>query len=229
MTRNEIVTVEEMWESVARSFPVPLAEEQRVGIVLLRELAGGKPVAVARLAEALGASLPATETLVRNWALAPLVHFGDAGEIRGFHGLAAVPMSHRFAIGGRTLWTWCAYDTLFLPELLGQTAAVESSDPETGQLIRLTVSPDRVETAEPADVAVSMVRPGAWDLTSALRIMTSACHHIFFFASRAAGERWRVKHADVVLLSLDEAFAFAKRFNAHVFGAELARRRARAA
>jgi hypothetical protein len=30
-------------------------------------------------------------------------------------------MRHRLAANGRTLWTWCAQDSLFLPELLGDT------------------------------------------------------------------------------------------------------------
>jgi alkylmercury lyase len=30
----------------------------------------------------------------------------------------------------RTLWTWCAWDSLFLPEILGHPARVTSPDPE---------------------------------------------------------------------------------------------------
>jgi hypothetical protein len=54
--------------------------------------------------------------------------------------------------------------------------------------------------------------------------MESACHFIFFFASLASAERWQAKHADTVLLPLDEAFAYGKRYNAQLFGVELARR-----
>ncbi len=115
-------------------------------------------------------------------------------------------------------------DTFEHPELLGGTAAIESRDPETDELVRLTVSATRIEAAEPKGIMVSMVRPQTWDVTSAARIMASACHFIFFFASHTSGERWQAKHPETVLLSLDEAFALAKRSNAHLFGAELARR-----
>ena len=40
-------------------------------------------------------------------------------------------MSHRFEVAGRTLYTWCAWDSLFLPQILGQEAEVESTCPLT--------------------------------------------------------------------------------------------------
>ncbi len=55
--------------------------------------------------------------------------------------------------------------------------------------------------------------------------MGSFCHHIFFFASAEAGSAWAAKHeGDTLLLTLEEAFALGKRFNAVQFGDELARR-----
>ncbi len=73
---------------------------------------------------------------------------------------------------------------------------------------------------------MSYLRPDTVDFTSATQIMATACHHIFFLASRASGERWVTKHPGKVLLSLDEVFTLARRHNAQVFGEELARRRA---
>ncbi|MGH7536783.1 MAG: organomercurial lyase, partial [Gemmatimonadales bacterium] len=136
---------------------------------------------------------------------------------------------HRFVLNGRALGTWCAQDSLFLPELLDETAEVESRDPEGDELVRLTISPSRVEAVDPAGVVVSTVKPDSPDLSSAARIMATACHFIFFFASRAAGERWVAKHPGTLLLSVKEAFAFGKRWNASLFGTELARRGAGAA
>lgn len=54
--------------------------------------------------------------------------------------------------------------------------------------------------------------------------MASACHFIFFLASRASGDRWVAEHPGTVLLSLDEAFAAGRLQNLHLFGKELARR-----
>jgi alkylmercury lyase len=226
---NKIAIVYELWAAAARHFPLVSEEEQRVGIVLLRELTRGEPVTIAKLAQALGVPVEKAEVLTRDSALSPFVHTGEDGRIQGFYGLAVTPTHHQLMIGGRKGWAWCAPDNLEHPELLGDTAKVESRDRETGQLIRLTVSPARVEAAEPKGIVVSMRRPETWDATSDAGVMASACHFHFFFATRESGERWIVKHPGTFLLSLDEVYAFIKRCNRHMFGAELARRRAEVA
>jgi hypothetical protein len=82
---------------------------------------------------------------------------------------------------------------------------------------------------EPKDVTVSFLLPDTVDFRSATQIMATACHHIFFFGSRSSGDRWVAKRPGKVLLSLEEAFAVAKRLNAQVFNTELGRRHAGAA
>lgn len=146
-------------------------------------------------------------------------------QVKGFFGLSTSPTPHRFVIDERTtLWTWCAQDSLFLPELIGETAHVQSKDPETDEVVRLTVSPERVEAVEPEGVALSMVKADTADLTSSDRVIATACHFIFFFASGASADRWVAEHPQTDVLSLHESFKLAKRQNAMVFGEELALR-----
>lgn len=223
MTSSDITTADGLWEAARRHFPPVSAEDQRAGLVLLRELALGEPVSIARLASLLGTSTEAAEIFKRDSGLSPLIHVGAGGRIQGFYGLSVTPTHHQTTIGKRRLWTWCAPDTLEHPELLGETAEIVSKDPETGQDVRLTVSPDRIEAVEPTSVVVSIRRPETWDSTSAARIMASGCHYHFFFASRDSGERWVAKNPKAFLMGLDEVFAFMKRFNHHTFGTELRR------
>ena len=107
-------------------------------------------------------------------ALRPWVYTGGDGRIEGFWGLATKPTHHRFTVGGRTLWTWCAQDSLFLPELLGETARIESSDPETGDPTRLTVSPETVEKAEPEDILIEITVHNRGPETARLRVLPQA-------------------------------------------------------
>lgn len=225
MKCNDVTTVDELWEAATvRRAPAPSTEEQRVGMGMLRELARGEPVSIAQLAEALDSSVGAAEAFVRGSALTPFVQLAEGDQIQGFMGLSVTRTPHQFTVNGRTLWTWCAYDSLFLPELLGNTARIESPDPETQQPNHLTVSPVRIEAVEPTGMVASMVRPQTWDVASVARIRQSVCSLTFFHASHTTGERWQAKHPETILLSLDEAFAFGKRSNAHRFAAELARR-----
>lgn len=223
MTRKNSTMQDALWEA---AIPGLSPEEQRAGLVLLGELAKGQPVTVAQFAEALGGPVGAAEAVLKASPLRPFVYAGEDGRVLGFFGLSTARTHHRFSINGRTLWAFCAGDSLVLPELLGETAEVESRDPESGQVVRLTISPARVEAVEPKDVTVSWVRADTIDFTSATRIIATACHFVFFFASRTSGERWLAKHPGKLLLSLDEVFAFGKRLNARLFGLGLEQRRA---
>lgn len=173
MTQKTLTTLDQLSQA-ALLVPGLTSEEQRAGIGLLRELAKGEPVAVPQFAAALGVSLNEAQALLKESELRRLIYAGEDGRVVGFWGLSTARTHHRFTINGRPLWAWCAGDTLFLPEALGETAAVESRDPESGELIRLTISPARVEAAEPEDVTLSFLRPDTVDFTSATQIMATA-------------------------------------------------------
>jgi alkylmercury lyase len=176
------------------------------------------------LGRALGIS-PAESALLQCASINGFIYSDDQGRVLGFGGLAAAPMHHRFEVDGRTLSTWCAWDSLFIPEILGRPARVTSPDPESSEVVRLVVTPDRIESVEPDGAVISFIAPDAPVFgTSATNVMAKFCHFIFFFASRSSGERWVAKHSGTFLYSLDDAFALAKRFNVRNFGPELGRR-----
>jgi alkylmercury lyase len=212
-----------MMDEMVRRLPTASPDDQHIGMALLREVAQGQPVAPTQVAKRLGAPVEAIEAFLAKSTLSPFVH-RNGDRVAGFWGLSVVPTRHQLRIDGRGLWAWCAVDTLLYAQLLVKTIEIETRDPETEQVSRLIVSPSRIESAEPPNITVSMVRPQTADFTTNSGLRASACHFIFFFAARASAERWQAKHPETVLLSLDEAFMFAKRANARVFGNELASR-----
>jgi len=224
MDEKTLNIIDQLWEAAVERLPALTADEQEAGMALLAELSRGEPVTVARLAQALAVEETEAEQYLRDSELSRLVHFDEQGSALGFFGLSTVPTDHRFTVDGRELWTWCAADTLFLPELLDATAWVESKDPVTGQSINLTVSPTSVESAEPNGVVVSMNSPGAWETTSALKLIVTACHYIHFFGSSESGGKWTQGHPNTVLIPLDRAFVYVKRQNRRMFGTALADR-----
>jgi alkylmercury lyase len=222
MATNDIPTVDQYWKSLAAYLRPFAPDEQGPAVVLYRELAKGRAVDAEQFARALDTTPAAARALLERGAIKSSIFPDPQGRVVGFGGLAAAPMHHRFEVNGRSLWTWCAWDTLFIPEILGRPARVTSPDPESRELVRLTVTPDRIESVEPSDAVISFIRLDAEGFaTSAANIMGSFCHFIFFFTSRASGERWTAKHPDTFLCTLDDAFALAKRLNAHYFGSAL--------
>ncbi|WP_296736317.1 organomercurial lyase [Mesorhizobium sp.] len=224
MTEAKVPALDEYWQVLESRLPNFSREEQHAAIALYRALATGHPVDAERFGRALGISATSGHALLQRDSIKPLVYLDDRGSILGFGGLAATAMHHRFEVGDCTLSTWCAWDSLFLPEILDRPARVTSADPESGEVVRLVVTPERIESVEPGETVVSFVLPdvGIFDV-SAANVMAKFCHFVFFFASRSSGERWTASRPGTFLYSLDDAFALARRLNARNFGPELER------
>jgi alkylmercury lyase len=221
---TKVPTLDEYWQQLEPHLPPFSPEERRVALALYREVAKGEPVDEAQLGRISGISGEETRAILRRDSIECLVYRDKRGRILGFGGLAAAPMHHRFEIDGRVLSTWCAWDSVFIPEILGRPARVASPDPESGELVRLVVTPDRIVSVEPDDAVVSFIMPDAQAFGSSnANVITKFCHFIFFFSSPSSGERWVAKHPDTFLCSVDDAFVLAKRLNARNFGPELAR------
>lgn len=224
MMQMNTPTVDQYWKALDAALPAFSPEEQRAAVALYRELAKGQPVDAAQLGKALGVASDEARALLNRESFKAFVYPDGDGRVLGFGGLAAAPMHHRLEVDGRTSWTWCAWDSVFIPEILGKRAHVLSPDPETGEPVRLVVTPHGVESAEPENTVLSFLLPDADDFVNSANVIAKFCHFIFFFGSRASGERWVAKHPGTFLYSLDEAFALARRLNARNFGSELRRR-----
>jgi alkylmercury lyase len=164
---------------------------------LLRQLAHGEPVTMAQLAAATGQSVACVERTVAGW---PDTEYDQEGRIVGW-ALTLRPTPHKFSVGGRQLYTWCALDTLFFPAVIGRRADIESPCAATGVPIRLVVDPAAVIALDPASAAVSIVTP------EQMRSVRAAfCNPGRFFASRDAARDWQAKHPGMEILSVADAY-----------------------
>ncbi len=182
-------------------------QSQRALLTLYRLIAEGEPVSVERLAVKLGLD----DNTVRNLLgrLPPSTYqYDEPGRIIGFAGLSQSPTRHRFTVGGRNLYTWCAFDGLFLPELLDSPAHITTACPVTRADIRLTVTPEGVEKADPDDVVMSFVMPETAGYRADLR--GTFCRYVNFLASDEAGAAWLTENAGAAILSLAEAYALGR-------------------
>ena len=190
-------------------------DAKQLAMELYRQLALGEPVRQESLAQALGVPTQEIAALLEDEQLKGWVFYDDKNRVIGFRGLAIRKMPHRFEVEGRALYTWCAIDSLFLPEMLGKPAKVESRDPLTGTAITLTVTPDGVESVEPAAAVMSILIGDPEVLkTNPTKVMASFCHHIFFLESPETGAEWAAQHGEgTFLVTLEEGFALGKQFN----------------
>jgi alkylmercury lyase len=202
--------LQELTEAITAASPELDDDAPRVALATYRLLAEGAPLPLSRIAEATGHRAEDIEELIGSW---PGVFRDPEGSIVGFWGLAIGPLNpeHRIEVDGRALWAWCAWDTLFLPDILGKEARITSTDPQTGERIRLTVGPDGVSEVSHEDAVLSFLIPdGSF---SEKDVVSEFCHFIHFFGSRAAGERWVQEHPGTILLSLEEGFELGRMRN----------------
>src|SRR5215469_12891358 len=180
----------------------------RLTVSLCREIARGGPVSPQQV-ERIAAALDIEQQTTRE-VLHKLCERDGDGLVVGIAGLSQNQHPHSFSVNGVQLTTWCALDTLYLPVLLQQTAEISSPCPVTGEVIRLTITPQGVRSKHPASASTSIVipQPRTSGLESVEEIWTTFCSHVHFFASPQAAQEWvATREQQIVILTTEEAFA----------------------
>ncbi|MCZ6691099.1 MAG: alkylmercury lyase MerB [Planctomycetota bacterium] len=211
--QSSTASFQELAKGILSVLPKLDSDGRRVSIQLYRLLAKGEPVSNQSLAEAAQVPPQTIDRLLDSW---PGVYRNDEGEVVGYWGLAIQDTEHRLDVDGKTLYTWCAWDTLFIPQILQKTANVESKCPVTGVPVRLTVGPEGVRASDPVEAVVSLLVPDPEEFED--NIISSFCHHILFFKSAGVAADWVAQHEGTVIISLDEAFDLGRLKNEAQYG-----------
>jgi len=166
---------------------------------IVQQITHGKPVAQAALRASLQVSQNELEQRLAK--LQPDVEFDRAGNIVGL-GVTLVPTSHRVQLGGKVLYTWCAFDTVLLPPQLDVEAQVQSTCPVTGQPITFVATPEgTVLDLLPAGSVMSLIVPA--ERGGCTR--ATFCQQSLFFQSEQTASTFLADHPDALLLSVEEA------------------------
>ena len=193
--------VERLANRLIAAVPKLDPEAQRIGLALIRTLARGAPVSDHEVAVAASATELRVRDALARW---PGVFRDDDGRVVGFMGLSVVEFGeHRIEVDGRHLTAWCAWDTLFLPELLGRPARVSSRCPVTGAPITLTVGADGPDRVSPVGTVLSVLaRERPFDVD----VVRSFCHFVHVFATEQAARAWIAEHPGTFTVSVDDSF-----------------------
>ena len=178
---------------------------------IYRSIAVGEPVSPEYVAKATGypvEDIAPTFDDLRNGGS----DFNAEGNLVGFM-LSQVRTRHEFKLNGRDLYTWCAFDALFLPGFLGETAQVRSVCRATGETIQLTISPQGIKNPHPVEAVLSLTVPGVSAACAPGQkggAAGASCSSIDFFVNREVAEDWLGPDTDLAILSLDEAWHVAQ-------------------
>ncbi len=197
--------IDELVAALDASNPFLGAEERLLARTIYRLLAGGEPVALEALSRETDLGLDWVGRTLDDWTG---VFRDDDRRIVAFWGLALPEMDHRFEVDGRTLYTWCAWDPLFIAPLLEITARVTSRCPVSGETVTLVVGPDSVRDVEPPGAVLSFLRPSP---EMSENVIDSFCHHVRLFASTQAAQPWTRDHPGTFVLGIGDAFELGRR------------------
>ncbi|WP_406080153.1 organomercurial lyase [Micromonospora sp. NBC_00858] len=205
--------------------PVLDPAQARLAVGLWRLLAEGTPVTAPALAGRLG--VPEQQVAAAlDGVLAGTHHQDNQGRIIAFWGLSLpeMPSPHRLTVDGKTLYAWCAPDTLWLPRVLGKTIAVQSSLETTGQPISLLLGPDGIQENSADGAVVSFVRARGKSVGDAVAaVMSSCCRDQLFFSSGQAAGHWAEAQGreDIAVFPVEQAIDGAGRFIEALVGSAL--------
>lgn len=172
--------------------------QDRVCQQIIRLLAETRqPLTLTHLGKHLHMSL---QQVANYLAHIPDTEFDNEGNIVGW-GITLVPTRHQFMFSGRTLFTWCAFDTVLFPPLLALCARVQSTCATTDQPISFQVGSEGIENLLPATAVVSLILPAG----RIGCIRGTFCQQSLFFRSEEAASPWMSSHPDAILLSIKEA------------------------
>jgi len=185
-------------------------DEERVALATSRELADNGVASVASIAARAERTVDGVEGILANWQA---VFRADNGDVVGFLGLTAAEMPNRIRFGAAERSAWCAWDTLFLPGVVGQPAHVRSTDPVTGATIELDVALDGTPSnLSHPDLVLSFREPPPEGLTD--EVQKAFCHFVHFFESERSAASWVAEHPGTFVMSLQEGAELARRTNA---------------
>ncbi len=208
-SKNRIMSVEDIAANLnAAGIPPEFEEDDaRLLIKSLRTLAKGNPITrddTVQIAEDLDISYAQADEFLRQ-----ISERDSDDNIVGLIGLSLnQEWPHRFYVNGNSLRTWCAWDTLFLAQILGEEVVVESESPVSGTTIHLRVNQDAVESSLPEGAVVSIVTidPEVQDVSSIEAIWGNFCHQVYFFPSQEEAQEWAKEKSNIAILTVEDAF-----------------------
>ncbi len=182
--------------------------ELRLQAITLQLLAEGKPIPPEDLAAAWNMPFQDVKPILEQARALGTLQFNDQGNLIA-SALSLVPTQHIFRTKGITLYSWCAFDAVYAPGVIGEVAEIESVDPLSQEAVRLVVSPDGVLEKEPEEIAVTVV---GLDADTRGGASSPRCRQMQFFTTSKNAHAWKGNSPGVSVMTVDQLFEFANLF-----------------
>ena len=189
-------TASRLGERAARLDPTLASLHQRI----IRGFADGAPPSRRQLdSEAASLDLDVEHTLP---ALAgdDLIQLDATGEIQVAYPFSRQPTTHRVTYrSGTSVYAMCAIDAMGIAAMLGTALDIDSTDPTSGDPIRVQMRWNGgAEAWTPGEAVVVAGSTGTDGTTAQI-----CCRHVHFFASPAHAKRYLRAHPSLAAVVVD--------------------------
>jgi len=166
-----------------------------------RHLLKGEPMSFARFMDLLGMPAAEAEEILKLHG-----EVNIQNHVVGFLGISLIETRHKMLVDGKTIYTWCAADTFIFPRYLDFAAQVQSIDPISGEVVKLSVNGDYLEWTDPVPLYISSM-----DTADSCDIRNSFCNHTHFFVSEENANTWLKRNPNGKVFLLDDFISFSGR------------------
>jgi alkylmercury lyase len=156
---------------------------------IFRLLAKGQPVPISHIAERSECGKSAVSEALES---AP-VRLDEENRVIDVFGFTLDPTFHRVQLDGISLYTCCALWSHFIPRVTDMSAEVDSVDPISRRIVRLTITSEGVTKLEPITAVATLVKTRLEEIQHLGPIGSYVCNHICHFTSRESAERFIVE------------------------------------
>jgi len=187
--------------------PQATRSEKRLRKALYLLLANAKPVSINELAAYLNIDIPQLKQELANQSY---VEYDAQENIIAFRGLTLKTTQHQVDIAQANFFTWCAFDALFVADLVNKQTQIKTLCPCCNTDLSLMINPSSVQQQNQS-IVMSFVIANPQQYQQELQ--QSFCCKVHFFCDLECGNQWTSDKPNLQLFYLDDALKIAKSRN----------------
>jgi len=193
----------------------PIAHDQRqLALDTYRLLADkASPVSFHELKQFSSYTEIEIENILSNW---PDLRLDKENNIEAFAGLSTIETSHQIIINSKKLYTWCAWDTLFISALLGSRTQIKSTCPVTNSSLEFEIQGYELIKQPKEQAVLSFIIPSRDFCLK--NVQNQFCCHIHFFKNVEVAKQWQLDNPESLLISVEAGIELGRMQNTIRYG-----------
>lgn len=193
--------------------PIP-KNQQKLAVETYRFLSEkASPISFQDLAKSSNHTDIEVENILTSW---PDLRLNGEGNIEAFAGLSTKETPHQITINSKKLYTWCAWDTLFIPALLGVQAQIQSTCPVTNSSLEFEILGYELIKRPTEQAVLSFVMPSSDFCLN--NVQSQFCCHIHFFKNIEVAKLWQQDNPESLLMSIEAGIELGRMQNEIRYG-----------